>query len=92
MPCCAVLLLLFLGPRVAIILFALFSSFFERPFDGLLIPVLGFLFMPWTMLAYAWSINTSGQVAGLQMVVVAVAALIDLGVIGGGASKQRNRD
>ena len=88
MPCCAILILLFLGPRIAIILFALFSTFFQQPFNGLLIPVLGFIFMPWTLLAYAWAINSTGQVAGLQLAVVILAALVDLGVIGGGASRR----
>ncbi len=92
MPCCAILILLFLGPRIAIVLFALFSTFFERPFDGLLLPLLGFIFMPWTLLAYAWAINTTGSVSGLQLVVVALAALVDLGVIGGGATRRPQRD
>ena len=92
MPCCAILILLFLGPRIAIILFALFSTFFERPFDGLLIPILGFLFMPWTLLAYAWAINAAGQVTVFYMVIIVLAALLDLGVIGGGATRRPQRD
>ena len=91
MPCCLLLALAFLGPRIVIIGLALFSSFFERAYDGLLIPLLGFLFLPFTTLAYAWSINTRGEVAGLQLVVVAIALLFDLGVLGGGASKHRER-
>ncbi|MBI1358363.1 MAG: hypothetical protein GC160_28845 [Acidobacteria bacterium] len=92
MPCCAILILLFLGPRLAIVLFALFSTFFERPFDGLLLPVLGFIFMPWTLLAYAWAINSAGQVSGIYLVVVILAALVDLGVVGGGATQRRRAD
>ncbi|MDA1316296.1 MAG: hypothetical protein O2968_23520 [Acidobacteria bacterium] len=46
MPCCLILVIAMLGPRIAIIGLALFTSFFERPFDGLLVPGLGFLFLP----------------------------------------------
>lgn len=89
MPCCLLLILALLGPRVAIIVLALFSTFFERPFDGLLIPVLGWIFLPFTTLAYAWSINQYGEVSGLGLLLVIVAALVDIGAIGGGASRRR---
>ncbi len=89
MPCCLLLALAFLGPRIVIVAMALFSSFFERAYDGLLIPILGFLFLPFTTIAYAWAINTRGEVAGLQLAVVVIAVLIDLGVVGGGASKRK---
>jgi hypothetical protein len=93
MPCCAALLILFLGPRVAIVAIALFSNYLGRAFDdGLLVPLLGWVFLPWTTLAYAWAINSRGEVAGLQLIVVIVAVLVDLGVVGGGEAKRRNRD
>ncbi|MCB1020774.1 MAG: hypothetical protein KDC27_12655 [Acidobacteria bacterium] len=93
MPCCAVLLILFIGPRIAMIAMAMFSDYLGRAFgDTLLLPLLGWLFLPWTTLAYAWAMNTRGEIAGLQMVVVIVAAMIDLGLIGGGAAKRRVRD
>ncbi len=91
MPCCAVLILLMAGPRLAMIAMAMFSDYLGRAFgESLLLPLLGWLFLPWTTLAYAWAINSSGQVAGFQLVVVIVAALVDLGLIGGGAAKRRS--
>lgn len=92
MPCCAILIVLFIGPRFGILALGLFTSYFEKPFDGLLLPVLGFLFMPFTTLAYAWAINVNGSVSGLYLAVTALAALVDLGVVGGGASKRNQRD
>ena len=92
MPCCLLLILAFFGPRIAMVLLALFSDFFERPFDGILIPLLGWIFLPFTTLAYAWSINTYGQVEGLGLILVIVAALVDLGAIGGGANRRRFQD
>jgi hypothetical protein len=92
MPCCALLLILFLGPRIAMIATAIFSDYLGRAFgEALLIPLLGWLFLPWTTLAYAFAINSRGEVAGLQMVLVIVAVLLDLGLIGGGAAKRRAR-
>jgi hypothetical protein len=91
MPCCAILLIGLIGPRLAIILIAFFSDYLGRAYDSFLIPLLGWIFLPWTTLAYAWAINSRGEVAGLQAVMVVIAVLIDLGVIGGGAAK-RKRD
>ena len=92
MPCCAVLLFLFLGPRVALAAIAFFSNYLGRAFGGsTLLPFLGWLFLPWTTLAYAWAINSRGEVAGLQLVIVIVAVLVDLGVVGKGATNRRNR-
>jgi hypothetical protein len=92
MPCCAVLLLLFLGPRVALAALALFTGYLGRAFGGdILLPLVGWLFLPWTTLAYAWAINSRGEVAGFQAIVVVVAVLVDLGVIGGGAAKRKGK-
>jgi hypothetical protein len=78
-------------PRFAIILVVIFSNYIGRAYQTTLWPFLGFLFMPMTTLAYAWAINSRGSVAGLQLVVVVVAVLIDLGLIGGSASRRRSR-
>ena len=92
MPCCAILLFLFVGPRVALAALAFFSSYLGRAFEGgFLLPFVGWLFAPWTTLAYAWAINTRGEVAGFHAIVVVIAALADLGVIGGGAAKRKQK-
>jgi hypothetical protein len=77
------------APRFAIVLVVLFSNYIGRAYETNLWPFLGFLFMPLTTLAYAWAINSRGSVAGLHLVVVVVAVLIDLGLIGGSASERR---
>lgn len=76
-------------PRLAIILVVIFSSYIGRAYHTLLWPFLGFLFMPLTTLAYAWAINSRGSVEGFYLVVVVVAVLIDLGLVGGSASRRR---
>jgi len=92
MPCCAILLFLFLGPRVAIVALALFSNYLGRAFDGsFLLPFFGWLFLPWTTLAYSWAINSRGELAGFHVVVFAFALLVDLGVVGKGAADRRGK-
>jgi hypothetical protein len=74
------------APRFAIVLVWLFSNYIGRAYQTVLWPFLGFLFMPLTMLAYAFAINSHGSVEGMYTVVVVVAVLIDLGLVGGSAS------
>jgi hypothetical protein len=74
------------APRFAIALVVLFSDYIGRAYETVLWPFLGFLFMPLTTLAYAWAINSNGSVAGVHLVVVVIAVLMDLGIVGGSAS------
>ena len=80
-----------MAPRFAIVLVVVFSDYIGRAYETVLWPVLGFLFLPLTTLAYAWAINSRGSVEGLQLVVVIIAVLIDLGVIGGSAAHRKRR-
>ena len=87
---CFVLLFALISPRLAIILTWLFSGVLERAYDGILVPVLGFLLLPWTMLAYAWMYDAGAgsTVEGIEWVLVGVAILIDVGsLLGGGRSR-----
>ncbi len=71
---------------------ALTTNYIGRAFgSGSLLPLIGWLFLPWTTIAYTWAINSTGQVSGFQALVVVIALLVDLGVVGGGAAKRRNK-
>jgi hypothetical protein len=48
--------------------------------------------MPLTTLAYAWAINSNGSVNGLYFFMVLLAALIDLGAIGGSSRAGRSKN
>jgi hypothetical protein len=87
MPCLVGCLALAM-PRFAIILVVVFSDYIGRAYQSVLWPFIGFLIMPLTTLAYAWAINSRGSIAGLHLVVVVVAVLIDLGLVGGSASRR----
>jgi hypothetical protein len=88
MPCLVGCLALAM-PRFAIIVVVIFSDYIGRAYQTALWPFIGFLFVPLTTLAYAWAINSRGSVAGIHLVVVVLAALIDLGLVGGSASRRR---
>jgi len=89
MPCVVILLLLGL-PRLALFLTWMFGDYLERAFTGVAViwPILGFLFMPVTTLAYAFSMNTWGEIRGLGTVLVIVAVLIDIGMLGASRRKR----
>jgi hypothetical protein len=78
-----------MAPRFVIVLLVVFGDYIGRAYETLAWPFIGFLFLPLTTLAYAWAINSRGSVEGLQLVVVVIAALIDLGLIGGSAASRK---
>jgi hypothetical protein len=90
MPC--LLLFLILGcPRVVLALMFFFSSYLGRAYDGLLVPLLGFIFLPITTIVYAWLVNTGRPLHGINLLFLIVAALIDAGALGGGERHRRRR-
>ena len=90
MPC--LLLIVFLAfPRIALLLLFLFSNYLQRAYHGLILPLLGFLFLPLTTLVYAWMVNTGQLVAGVNLLILIIAVVIDLGGLGGGEYHRRTR-
>jgi hypothetical protein len=90
MPCVVVLIAL-IFPRIALLCVWLFSDYLGRAYHMILWPLLGFIFMPLTTLAYAWAINSNGSVSGGFFLIVLLAALIDLGSLGGGSRSRWRR-
>jgi hypothetical protein len=83
MPCLAAVLVL-LFPRITLILMYLFSHYLERAYHGMLLPVLGFLFLPLTTIVYAYMTNNGIPTEGAGLIWLILAVLIDGGAIGGG--------
>jgi hypothetical protein len=71
-------------PRLAIILVVIFSDYIGNACQTVFWPLIGFIFMPLTVLAYAWAINSNGAVEGFHLVVLVLAVLVDLGLLGNG--------
>ena len=91
MPCFLVVVIL-LFPRVALVLMWLFSTYLQRAYQGgLLLPLLGFIFLPLTTIVYAWEVNSGMPTAGINLLWLLLAVLIDLGGLGGGAHRQSRR-
>jgi hypothetical protein len=86
--CCVLAMLAFLGPRLVIfVLF--FTNYMSRAFDMFLLPFLGFLFLPWTTIAWAIAQNEFGGLNGIGILIVVLGFLADVGVLGGGARSRR---
>ena len=88
MPCLlAILAVAF--PRVAIVLLWLFTNFFHVLRNNLLIPILGFIFLPLTLIVYTYMLTAYGGHFGAgQLVILFIAALLDLGLVGGGVRRR----
>jgi hypothetical protein len=79
-------------PRVLIVAIALLTDWFGRSFESRMWPILGFVFMPYTTLAYlAAMMNNYHTLSGGWLAVFIVAILVDAGHWGGGGLKYRNR-
>ena len=88
---CLLLILVLAFPRVILALLFFFSTYLQRAYHGLLIPLLGFLFLPLTTLVYAWMVNNHQAIAGVNLLILVVAAVIDAGGLGGGEWHRRSR-
>ncbi len=83
MPCLAVLIAL-IAPRVFIVILWFFTTWFRGVFDHMMWPVLGFVFLPTTMLWYSAVQNFyNGTWGGLQILLLIVAVVIDGSPLGG---------
>ncbi|MDR3674937.1 MAG: hypothetical protein P4N24_05575 [Acidobacteriota bacterium] len=90
MPCLLVILLLAF-PRIALVLLFLFSNYLQRAYHGLILPVIGFFFLPITTLTYAWMVNNGQPLQGVNLLILVVAVVIDAGGLGGGEYHRRRR-
>ena len=90
MPCLLVILALLL-PRVVMFFIWLMTNWFSRAYDTWIWPLLGFIFMPYTALAYMAAMLHAGSVTGGWLALVIVAAIVDISHWGGGGRKAFRR-
>jgi hypothetical protein len=69
----------------------LLSNYLQRAYTGLLLPLLGFIFLPLTTIVYAWLVNSHRPLDGLNLLILIVAVIIDVGGLGGGEWHRRRR-
>lgn len=88
--CCLVTTLFFLGPRAAIVVWWLLQPLrWQATFDTFVWPLLGFLLLPWTTLAYV--VVAPGGVIGPDWLLLALGVLVDLASYAGGGYGNRGR-
>ena len=89
MPCLLVILVVAF-PRVIMVLMFLLSDYLQRAYHDLLIPILGFIFLPLTTIVYAWLVNNGYAMTGINAIFLIIAVLLDAGSHGAGW-RSRNR-
>ena len=88
--CCFLLVLGFLGPRLAFLWAWLFTPQVNLAFGGsFLWPLVGMLFLPWTALCYVFAWAPLGGVTGIGWLVVGLGFLLDIASYSSRAAQQR---
>jgi cytochrome b561 len=89
---CLIVILAMLMPRGVLFLIWLLTGWFGAAYQTWHWPLLGFLFMPYTTLAYmAAMLNNNHSLSGWWLVLVVLAVLTDLGLWGGGSKRRRKK-
>jgi hypothetical protein len=68
----------------------LVSNYLQRAYHHeILVPLLGFFFLPLTTIVYAWEVNSAVPIAGVNLLILIVAVIIDVGGWGGAYGRRR---
>jgi hypothetical protein len=76
--CCFALLVVALGPRVAIVAMWLFGDRVDAAFGSWLWPLLGLVVAPWTTLMYLLTWSAVGGVSGGDWIFVGLGVALDV--------------
>lgn len=87
---CLIVLFALAFPRILLLLLFVFSSCLGTAYQSTVVPVLGFIFLPVTTLAYAWLINARMPIEGYNLGLLILAVIVDVGSWGGGAWRRRS--
>jgi hypothetical protein len=88
--CLVVGCLFIFGPRAAVLIWWLVDQVrWALTFDNAIVPILGFLFLPWTTLMYV--LVAPQGLTGLDVFGMILAVLADIGSLFGGGWRQRNQ-
>jgi hypothetical protein len=91
--CCFYTVLIFLGPRIASIIWWIANPTrwvsAAGAFDSALWPILGILFLPWATLMYV--LVAPGGVVGWDWLWLGLAFVGDIGMYAGGGAGNRDR-
>jgi hypothetical protein len=88
--CCFFLIFMVLGPRAAIIFWWILEpGRWDRAFDTFIIPVLGFVFLPFTTLMWV-AVAPFGNVEGWDWFWLALAVAGDIALWSGSYARRRD--
>jgi hypothetical protein len=88
---CLFLIIVLAFPRIVLLVLFFVSDYLTRAYSNLLLPVVGFIFVPLTTLAYAWMVNNHMPLEGANLLILVLAVVLDLGGLGGGEYHRRRR-
>jgi hypothetical protein len=87
--CCWIVVAFAFAPRAALVLMWLFTDQISASFGGRVLPLIGFFLMPWTTLTY--TLTAPHGLNAFEIVLLIVAAGVDLGIWGGGARRRSSQ-
>lgn len=87
---CLFALIALLSPRLAVFLLWVFTSYVDRAFSGWFLPLLGFVFAPWTTLMYVLVDVPAGPVHVAGWILVGIGVVLDLSSWAQGAANRRS--
>ena len=89
--CCVLAIGALAFPRLVLVLVFLLSNYLQRAFHSLILLVIGFIFLPLTTLAYAWLVNNNMPLQGVNLLILLVTVILDIGSLSGGEWHRRRR-
>ncbi|MFC1617704.1 hypothetical protein ACFL2B_00310 [Patescibacteria group bacterium] len=88
--CCFIASIVLFGPRIVMFFWWLFDpARFDITFTSFIWPLLGFIFVPWTTMAYI--LVFPGGVNGLDWLWIGLALLLDIISYGGGVYSRKKK-
>jgi hypothetical protein len=87
---CFLILVGAMFPRTALVLLELFTNWNDKAFDSFWVGFIGFLFLPYTTLAFVLMDNLLDPINGFGWFVVVLGFLADVASYGGVAQNRRN--
>jgi hypothetical protein len=92
MGCCIFAVAASFFPRIALLFMWIFTDYVTRAFDGLIWPLLGLIFLPFTTIMFCLVYSpVAGGVVGANWIWVFLGLLLDISSYASGRYGQRSR-
>ncbi|HEY2814389.1 MAG TPA: hypothetical protein VGJ03_13065 [Acidimicrobiales bacterium] len=88
---CAIVLAALFGPRVGTIILWLFTDRMTAAYHHGIVPVVGFVFLPWTTFLYGLVQGGGGSVGPFGVLAVIVGFVVDIITVAGAFGQRRAR-